>query len=501
MLALLLMVCGSALFVYKAWRIGLPLAPGEKIQVWTVEARISFRPNGGPVKATLRLPRKPPGFGILNENFISRGYGLSTLDTGAGREAQWTIRRARGTQALYYRVVVYADNSMPGDESVPPFPAVPELEEPFATALEQIVSDARQRSADVASFAAAVLSRLGQSDPDEYVQLFAGATGNSIERARAAQTLLAGARIPSRIVSGIRLGEQIRQAPIEHWLQVHNGDRWLFFHPTTGQQFRPESLLIWWRGSEPLAVVDGARDVETILSVRRNIANSVEVAERRAMTLDSNAVRFSLLSLPIRTQAVFGVLLLVPIGALVLVVMRNVIGIPTFGTFTPVLVALAFRETHLVNGVLLFSFVVALGLAVRFYLERLRLLLVPRLASVLIVVVLMLVGIGILSHRMGLETGLSVALFPMVILTMVIERMSIVWEERGASAAMKEGVGSLVVAVVAYLAMSTETLEHLVFVFPELMLVLLGVTLLMGRYAGYRLTELMRFREMGQAGS
>ncbi len=126
---------------------------------------------------------------------------------------------------------------------------------------------------------------------------------------------------------------------------------------------------------------------------------------------------------------------------------------------------------------------------------------VPRLASVLIVVVLMLVGIGVLSSRLGLETGLSVALFPMVILTMVIERMSVVWEERGASDAMKEGFGTLVVAVGAYLIMTIGAVEHVVFVFPELLLVLLAATLLLGRYSGYRLSELLRFREMGTGAS
>jgi hypothetical protein len=56
---------------------------------------------------------------------------------------------------------------------------------------------------------------------------------------------------------------------------------------------------------------------------------------------------------------------------------------------------------------------------------------VPRLAAILVVVVCLMLGITVLSFRLGLEQGLSIALFPMVILAMTIERMSIVWEERG----------------------------------------------------------------------
>ena len=206
----------------------------------------------------------------------------------------------------------------------------------------------------------------------------------------------------------------------------------------------------------------------------------------------------SLFSLPIETQVVYRILLTIPVGALILVLLRNVVGIRTFGTFMPVLIALAFRETQLIWGLVLFSLVVALGLAVRFYLDRLKLLLVPRLASVLIVVVLLMAALSVFSHLVGIERGLSVALFPMVIMTMTIERMSIVWEERGRNEALRQGLGSLFVAAVAYLVMTIKLVEHLVFVFPELLLVLLAFTLLLGRYTGYRLTELWRFRTLAE---
>jgi hypothetical protein len=84
----------------------------------------------------------------------------------------------------------------------------------------------------------------------------------------------------------------------------------------------------------------------------------------------------------------------------------------------------------------------------------------------------------------------------MVIIAMTIERMSIVWEERGASDAIRAGLGSLVVAVVAYVFMGMAWLEHLVFTFPELLLIVLSLVVLAGRYTGYRLTELRRFKAL-----
>jgi len=39
-------------------------------------------------------------------------------------------------------------------------------------------------------------------------------------------------------------------------------------------------------------------------------------------------------------------------------------------------------------------------------------------------------------------------------------------------------------------------LKHLFFVFPELLLWVLAICLLLGRYSGYRLLELVRFKSL-----
>jgi len=73
------------------------------------------------------------------------------------------------------------------------------------------------------------------------------------------------------------------------------------------------------------------------------------------------------------------------VGILLLVILRNMVGMKTFGTFMPVLIAISFRQTELLWGILFFGIVVGIGLSVRFYMEQLKLLLVPRLAAVVVV--------------------------------------------------------------------------------------------------------------------
>jgi FlaA1/EpsC-like NDP-sugar epimerase len=140
--------------------------------------------------------------------------------------------------------------------------------------------------------------------------------------------------------------------------------------------------------------------------------------------------------------------------------------------------------------------VVIIGLSFRAYFEKLQLLVVPRLGMLLTVVVLLMALISIAMHKMELSQGLSITLFPMVILTMSIERLSIVWEERSGTEAIKIALGSLLAATICYVFLYNSYLEYWFFTFPGLLLFVMAAMLLIGRYRGYRLTELYRFEAL-----
>ena len=497
-LAALLTVIGLSVFFYKWQVLGFPVSENQETPVWTIESAVSFDSGPGSIKVQLHVPTLTPGFRMLNENSVSRGYGFSLNYGSGGREAQWAIRRADGEQTIYYRISVYEDDSVDESDTTPPFPPMPVINEPMKTAVDVLVDDVNDQSADTASFTTELLRRMNDRSPDPNVELLLSDVSSDSDFVDVVSLLLASARIPARMVHGFPLAGRQRSAEFVSWLEVHDGDNWLYFNPATGEESLPDRFLVWWRGNEPLVNVEGGSNVAVDFAIQENHRDAVTIAETQAARQGASAVDFSLYSLPIQTQAVYGVLLMIPIGALVMVFMRNMVGIDAFGTFMPVLIALAFRETKLLWGLILFTLLVTLGLTIRFLLDRLRLLLVPRLSAVLIVVVILMLFISMTSHRMGMEMGLSVALFPMVIIAMTIERMSVVWEERGAADAIRGGLGSLVVAVAAYTFMGMAWLEHLIFTFPELLLVILAIVLLAGRYTGYRLTELRRFKELAK---
>lgn len=497
-LSLLLIILGSLIFSFKYFRLGFPPLPDMQSEAWTIQARIQLEPESGPVRASMVLPSRPTGFTISEENFISRGFGLTLEEDTFRRQANWAIRRMRNSTVLYYRATVIRDTRDKSFAPRPDYPPVPELEEPFATALEDIISEVRAESADIESFAAAIMARMTGQEDDENSRLFLSTVESPRDRVELVQILLAGARIPTLQLQGIDLVQDQAAAHISTLLAVHNGDDWLVFNPFNGDEGLPDTFFIWWTGQRSMTTVKGADLSELQISTRKQLKSALDLATDRARLRDSKIGMISILQLPLQTQGVYEVILLIPFGILLIVVLRNFVGLTSFGTFAPVLIALAFRETELFKGIMLFVLIVSLGLAFRFYLERLRLLLVPRLAAVVTIVVLLMTTISILSNEMGMETGLSVSLFPMIIISLVIERMSIVWEERGAGTALKEGVGSLFMAAVAFLVMGIDILRYWVTVFPEVNLIVLGVIIAMGRYTGFRLTELSRFKRIDE---
>ena len=308
---------------------------------------------------------------------------------------------------------------------------------------------------------------------------------------------LAWAEVPAHPVRGIRLEDGRRRQRLSSLVEVWSGEQWLLFDPLTAEPGLPNNFFIWQRGTGTVLEIIGGSNSTLEFALLRNSLPARSLIGMAQRADENLLLNFSLYSLPVEQQGIFKGLLLIPVAALIVVFMRIVVGIKTSGTFMPILIALAFLQTTLWVGLAIFITLVAVGLWIRSWLSHMNLLLVARISAVIIVVILLMAALALASYKLGLHQVLSVTFFPTVILAWTIERMSILWEEEGGHEVFVQGSGSLLVALLAYLAMSNRFVIHLTFNFPELLLTLLGATLLLGKYTGYRLSELYRFRRLG----
>ncbi|GEM74932.1 inactive transglutaminase family protein [Vibrio sagamiensis] len=489
---LLLIAAGIALSVTRHESYGVPWTPGEKRQVWDVEARIEFTANGGEVKASLAAPHTQEDFTLIGESASSPGYGISYVDSSAGRRAEWSIRQASGPQTIYYKAQFLVDPQAKFDQEPPADNIVkPTLSAPQQAAAKALIQRAMSRSADNETFTRELIKILNDPDSQNAALML-----NDFDRTEALQNLLLTAGVHSKVVGVIELEDGRRRQMIQPMVQVWSDNKWVLFSPNSEQAASQTNLLVWDESNISLLDLMGGKNSQVHFSMIKQQLTPKEATDNKVAA--DGLLNLSIHSLPLEEQAMFKTIMLIPIGALIVVFLRVIIGLKTSGTFMPVLIAVAFVQTTLITGVVGFLLIVGTGLIIRSYLSRLNLLLVARISAVIITVIMIISVFTVVAFKIGLTEGLTITFFPMIILSWTIERMSILWEEEGAKEVALQGGGSLLTSILVYMAMTNPYIQHLTFNFFGLQLVVLAIILLLGTYTGYRLTELRRFKPLAE---
>ncbi|MBT2965875.1 inactive transglutaminase family protein [Vibrio anguillarum] len=489
---LLLIAAGITLSVVRHQTYGVPWTPGETRQIWDIEARVEFNALGKEAKVSLAAPHTQDGYTLINESSSSPGYGVAYVTTDTGKRVEWSIRKATGPQTIYYKSQFLVDPQAKADP-IPPMGDVvkPTFDGPEEAAAIALIERANQRSADNITFTRELIKNLNDADSQNASLLL-----NKMSKVDATQKLLSYSQIPNKVVGVIQLEDGRRRQTIQHMNEIWNGDQWVLFNPETGTQPNHPNLLVWDESNVSLLDVTGGQNSQVHFTMLSQDV-SPQTATNNKIEADK-LLNFSIHSLPLEEQAMFKTIMLIPIGALIVVFLRVIIGLKTSGTFMPVLIAVAFVQTQLLTGIVGFLLIVGTGLIIRSYLSKLNLLLVARISAVIIAVILIISVFTVVAFKIGLTEGLSITFFPMIILSWTIERMSILWEEEGAKEVILQGGGSLFTSILIYLAMTNSYVQHLTFNFIGLQLIILAAILLLGTYTGYRLTELRRFKPLAE---
>jgi hypothetical protein len=311
-------------------------------------------------------------------------------------------------------------------------------------------------------------------------------------KSRLMVALCRSAGIPARTVGGLILSGGSKKTT-HVWVEVLQGLRWVPYCPLNHHYGSvPDNYMILYRGDYPLLRFKYINlvDYSYTIKAETNSSNSRQSVLARIFSY------FSLSRLPTGKQWIIRLLLLIPLGALVVCIMRNLVGIPTIGTFAPVLIALGIHMVPLKWGILLLVLFLTLGLVMRWLMDSMKLLLVPRLSVILTIVVCGTIVFIILTEAVETQLGAFFGLLPVVILTMAIERCWLLELEDGFVNMIKYLMGTITVMAFIYSVFRIDILVDTLFHMPELVCILIALMLLIGRYTGFRLTEYIRFRAL-----
>lgn len=491
-LLLLSIIWASVATYYKVVHWGFSPDPKLSSDIWIVDARISFKPTGKPIKISLSVPKISNEYKILSEDIIATGYDFFKDDKNYRYELSSKGKKKK--QDIYYRIMLYDNEESKGKF----FEAKPEkIESPVYENEQQqaMVEDIWLKTEDIEGETKVqrLIKLLNQYPLDPAVDAFLPVKKSQKVMVDNIMFLLSAKGIPSRIVRGVKLSEKKRSTNADLMIEAYVGSKWMIYDIETGKSGLPENFVIFQRGGNSLLDVSGGTDSKVKFSVTRSVISSFKMAESRAKYEKSKLFTYSIYDLPSLEQNTLKWFMIFPLGILLIVLMRNVVGIKTMGTFTPMLIAMSLVKTGFISGLLCFGLLIGLGLIVRAMLTRLNLLLVPRISAVVIFVILIMQILTVLGYKYDLYIVSSAVYFPIIITAWVIERASITWEEDGPKNAIKEIVNSLFVAMFTYVIISNVYIQHIMFAFNEWNIVILFIVMLLGTYTGYRLTELKRF--------
>jgi hypothetical protein len=509
--SILLIAMGAAIFLYKLFGLHYPLSAAGEPPTWRVEQVINITGEGGRIVLEVPLPRSSGYQRLLSEEVRSGPLRFAISEDTGDRHARWT-GKVQTSATVSYQVTVttlsyshplppvdktseYSDRvatSLPGSTFVQvDDPTVAELSRELALNSSDKVRLARE----IFGFVSHEIGVLRGSGTMDAVSVIREGRGDGLGRARLFCALSRANQLPCRIVGGLLLTGS-RRGTKHFWNEAYIGGEWVPFDVVKRiSETLPPDRLAFSTSDDPDIDSSGTRTVSSRFYVLPQSEPFTEIVRRQIAGSPALVNRFSPLMLPLHTQENLRLLLLVPLGALAMAVLRNVVGIRTFGTFMPMLIALAMTTTGLVVGTILLGTIVTLALLSRLWIARFYLLMTPRIAFTLTCVILLMVALMVVADHLHLKIN-GIGMFPFVIMTMIVERITVSLEEEGLRNTVNRVASTLFSIYATYAVIEAHALQAMFLVYPELLLVILGILVFVGRYTGYRLTELIRFREL-----
>ncbi len=509
------LVAGAiGLSVYKVRALGYAIKEVLPVTQYEVTYALGLDGHGGEARVRTFLPSSDARQLVSAErDASSTSLRLTQSVEGPNRVAVWSGAAVPDGAQIRHTFKVLSHRMV---FAIPPDLAVPAAYPPSAAIHlrpeKEIQVDAPEIGATLERIGAhqgTVLERLGR-----IFDLTAGLTPRAFKgttdaltalrlgeascngKSRLFVALARRAGIPARLVGGLIMTPGSKKTS-HQWVEAWVAGHWVPFCPLNRHFAEiPERYLGLYYGDE--ALFRHTADVNFDYQFETHTALVPSPAAKASFTAFDVWGLFDRLGLPF---ALLRTILMLPFGALVVVLFRNVVGMPTFGTFLPALLAAAAGETGAFFGVVAVVIVVVVVALIRRVLQALELLHSPTLAILLAAVVITLLATSMLAERLGIEPLTKITLFPIAVLAICAERFYLSLTEHGTRAASQELGGTLAVMLACYVVMNSLALQVLVIGFPEVLFLVVAADVYLGRWVGMRLSEYRRFRGLLSLGA
>lgn len=208
-----------------------------------------------------------------------------------------------------------------------------------------------------------------------------------------------------------------------------------------------------------------------------------------------HAVRYAVgKGVPVNTLVL---VLLFPLVASLIATSRHIIGLRGFGVYIPAVLSVALISTGIIEGIIIFLTIVITASIAKRLIIPLKLSYLPRTALLLWMISLGILVTLFISPSINMVTLMTVNIFPILILVLLAENFLDAQSRTKQQEAIALTVETIVLSVVGGLILKWESMQQLALLEPELLIVgILGLNVIIGKFSGLRLSERLRFRSI-----
>ncbi|MDH4199437.1 MAG: hypothetical protein OEV66_03565, partial [Spirochaetia bacterium] len=302
--------------------------------------------------------------------------------------------------------------------------------------------------------------------------------------------------LPARVVGGIILNKSPKKM-IHQWVEIYINGQWVPFCPTNDHFAElPRTYISLYYDDMVLFKhtagidFDYSYSFESTVLPRESMNDNYQDIPLNINNLVSQFEKFNL------SLDIFVYLVMLPFAALISVILKNIVGLETFGTFLPILIASVLHNIGVFTGLGVFFGIILTVYFINLFISRLDLLYHPKMAILLSFVILCLLGVFSLGLSYKIYSLVYVVFFPVAIVAITIHRVILLIEEGSFKRLLSVSANTVIVIITVYYFIHSTFLQLVMLSFPEVILMLIGFNIIVGRWAGFRLMEYFRFAEL-----
>lgn len=194
-------------------------------------------------------------------------------------------------------------------------------------------------------------------------------------------------------------------------------------------------------------------------------------------------------------------ILLLPVLATIIVAFRYLIGLSGLGLLVPIAFSITLLATGVTPGLIMLATILITSFISRFVFKKVRIMQMPKTTLSMLLVAVFLLAVLTVSSVFGIIDVRTLSIFPVLLLILLSDRISSLFLERPLDEAIQTTAITLFLGLLGFLLLSWVQLRTFVLLYPELMLLLIPINVMIGRYFGLRVLEYIKFQPVLKHGN